>query len=279
MKRFFTNNGIWILAAAALVALTLCIISALSSGTSFLSNAVGVIAAPFRNAGTAVTSWVQGIGDHFDNIEKLQEENEELRSQIADLEEELRRSESASEENERLRELLDLRQQRRDFTFESTYITERATSNWERTYVLGKGTNYGIAIGDCVVDAQGYLVGIITDAGYNWSRLTTLLDTECEIGASVFRTGDLAIACGDLSLMMNGQLMLNYLPDEAKLLRGDLIVTSGLGGYYPSGLVIGSVDEVLTDDSGMTQYATLSPKTSLDTLTQVFVITSFEVVE
>ena len=279
MKRFLKNNGIWLLAAAAIIAVVLCILSSLSSGAGFLTNALGVIASPFRAAGTAVTTWVQDMGDRFDSVEALQAENDALRSEIADLEEQLRRSESATEENERLRSLLDLRQQRRDFSFESALITERPTSNWSRVYVLGKGSNFGIDEGDCVVDAQGYLVGVISEAGYNWSRMTSLLDTDCQIGASVFRTDDLGIAQGDLALMVQNRLKLGYLANDVRLLQGDLITTSGLGGYYPSGIVIGTVDQVLTDDSGMTQYATLIPKTDLDTLSQVFVITDFDVVE
>ena len=279
MKRFFSNNGIWLLAAAAIIAVVLCIMSALSSGTGFFPNAIGVVTSPFRKAASSVTTWVEELNDHFDDVEALQSENEELRRQIADLEEQLRRAQSAGEENQRLRKLLDLRSQRRDFTLESTYITERPTSNWSRSFVLGKGTDFGISVGDCVVDERGNLVGVISDAGLNWCRMTSLLDTECQFGASVFRTGDLGITGGDLALMLKDQLKLNYLPNDARLLHGDLLVTSGLGGYYPSGLVIGTVDQVLTDDSGMTQYATITPKTDLSSLKEVFVITDFDVVE
>jgi rod shape-determining protein MreC len=62
-------------------------------------------------------------------------------------------------------------------------------------------------------------------------------------------------------------------------MNGDLIVTSGLGGYYPSGLVIGSVQEIRTDDTGLTKYAILAPQVDLDQLKQVFVITDFQIVE
>ena len=81
MKRFFTKTGIWLLAGAALIAVVLCIISALGSGTSLLHNALGVIASPFRAAGSAVVEWVGGIGDHFASIEELQAENEALRQE------------------------------------------------------------------------------------------------------------------------------------------------------------------------------------------------------
>ena len=86
MKRFFTKTGIWLLAAAATIAVVLCVVSALGSGTGLLHNALGVIASPFRAAGSAVAGWVDGISDRFDSVEQLQEENDELRRKIAELE-------------------------------------------------------------------------------------------------------------------------------------------------------------------------------------------------
>ena len=277
MKRFFTKNGILLLTAVTIVAVVLCVVSALSSGTGFLANAAGVIASPFRSAGAAVSGWVQGIGDHFQSISDLQRENEELRLENARLQEAIRQAQADSEENARLRNVLNLRQQRRDLTLESAYITEHSVSNWASTLTLSKGTSSGVAIGNCVVDEYGSVVGIITDAGLNWSTVTTVLDVESRMGATVLRTDETAIASGDLRLMSGGRLRLNYV--QGGLLNGDLVVTSGLGGYYPPDLVIGTVEEVLTDDSGMGQYAILNPKAQPDTLIQVFIITGFELVE
>lgn len=279
MKKFFSNNGILILAAVTLIAVIMCIVSALSGSTTFLHNAAGVVASPFRAAGAAITRWTDGISDRFTSVEELQKENSDLRRQIAALEQSVRQAKADSEENERLRALLDLRQQRRDFVFESAYITQRSVSNWASTLTLGKGSSSGIAQGNCVVDDTGYLVGIVTDVGLNWCTVATVLDTDSQIGAKVFRTGETTVAMGDLSLMGDNRLKLNYLESESSLINGDLVVTSGLGGYYPSGLVIGSVEEILTDDGGLTKYAILAPQTNLSALTEVFVITSFDVIE
>ena len=78
MKRFFTKTGIWLLAAAATIAVVLCVVSALSSGTGLLHNALGVIASPFRAAGSAVAGWVGGISQRFEDVETLQQENDEI---------------------------------------------------------------------------------------------------------------------------------------------------------------------------------------------------------
>ena len=279
MKRFLSKNGIWLLAGVAVVVVVLCIISAVSSGTPFLRNAAGVIASPFRAAGSAVAGWFGGIGDHFDKVADLQQENDDLRAQVADLERQLRQAQKESEENQRLRDLLELQSQRRDLKTVSARVTERSVSNWASTLTLTRGTSAGVAIGDCAIDEYGNLVGVVTDAGLNWCAVTTILDTTSSIGATVFRTEQVAVAQGQLGLMSVGQLALTYVDEPDKLIAGDLVVTSGLGGYYPSGLPIGTVTELRTDTGGLTQYAVLSPKADIGALTQVFLITEFDVVE
>lgn len=279
MKNFFTKNGIILLSLITAVAVVLCIVSAASSGTGFVHNALGVIASPFRAAGGTISGWVSDVRSHLDSVDDLQQENSELRRKVAELERQLRQAKEDSEENQRLRTLLDLRQQRQDFVFESAYVVGEGSSNWSSTLTINKGTNCAIAVGDCVVNEEGFLVGVVTDAGLNWSTVTTILDTSSQLGASIFRTGEITVAHGDLSLMNNGLLKLSYLKDESSVMNGDLIVTSGLGGYYPSDLIIGAVQEIRTDDTGLTKYAILTPQVDFSTLRQVFVITDFQITD
>ena len=276
MKRFFSKHGLLLLAAITTVMVIMCIISAVSSGTPFLRNVAGVIASPFRAAGSAVAGWIADTEAHFDDVEMLQEENAELRRYVAELEEQLRQAQSAQEENDRLREALSLKEENPDFALTEASVTERSVSNWYSALTLNRGTKHGVAIGQCVTDEYGNLVGVITDAGYNWSRVTTLLDTDSAIGATVFRTGDVAVAEGRLDLMADGCLALSYLTDPGSLIVGDQVVTSGLGGYLPGGLVIGAVREVRIDDGGVNRYAVVKTKVQPAKLVQVFVIRSFD---
>ena len=278
MKKFFGKHGILILAGAAVIAVVLCVVSALGSGTGFLHNAAGVIASPFRAAGGAISGWVNDAKDHFESVENLQEENRQLRKSVAALESQLREVQKDQDENRRLRTLLDLRQKREDFSFESARVVGRGTSNWEATLTLDVGTGRDIAVGDCVVSEEGFLVGVVTEAGWNWATVTTILDPNSQLGATVFRTGETTVAQGELSMMHDNRLKLSYLQNDSRLMNGDLILTSGLGGYYPSGLVIGSVAELRTDDNGLTRYGVLVPQVNIQKLKQVFVITDFQVV-
>ncbi len=279
MKRFLTKHGILVLSIAAAVMVILSLVTFFSNNTNALTNVVNVIASPFRSLSTTVSTWIDDQLRFASDYDALQEENQDLKEQIAELERQLRQAQADSEENATLRQLLGLRAQRRDFVWEFARITERDASNWASTMQLNVGTDYDVAIGDCVITAEGYLVGSITDVGTNWSTCTTVIDTDASFGAEVFRTGEVAVAQGEFSLMGEGRLQLNYLSGEDTVMVGDLIVTSGLGGYYPSDLVIGSVQEVMTGDDGLAQYAVLEPSADLENLQQVFVIKDFTIVE
>ena len=264
MKNFLKNHGLWVLFAAAVISVALAVMSFFSSTSSPLSNLAGVLASPFRSAYTAVATWFNDKQNYYKDNTALVEENAALRQRLAEMEKAIRQAEEANAENERLRELLNLSQKREDFTFESAYITEHTVTNWASTLTLDKGTKYGVEVKDCVIDETGALVGVVSEVGYNECTVMTIVDTDTSLGAQVFRTKDLGLAVGDFALMEDERLRLDYLPAGCQLLGGDLVETSGLGGYYPSGLVIGTVEEVQKDDSGTTSYAILAPAVDFD---------------
>lgn len=279
MKHFLKEHGLWILFAAAVIAVALAVMSTFSNTSSFLSNAANTLASPFRSAYTAAATWFNDKQNYYRDTTALEEENAALRRQLAEMEAEIRQARIDREENVRLRELLDLREQRRDLTdLESATVTEHIVTNWTSSLTLNKGTVHGVEVNDCVIDETGAMVGVIREVGTNWATVLTLVDTDTSLGAQVFRTNDLGLVQGDFSLMEANLLRMDYLPADCELLGGDLVVTSGLGGYYPSGLVLGSVEEVQVDDSGSASYAILAPAVDFDALTQVFIIKSFDIV-
>jgi len=279
LKNFLKQHGLWVLFAAAVLSVALAVMSVLSANSSPLTDLMGIVASPFRAGSTAVANWFNDLQNYYKDTTDLEAENAALKKRIAEMEETIREAEADRAENELLRDLMNLTKQRRDLSdLEAAMITEHAVTNWTSSLTLNKGTSLGVEVGDCVIDSCGNLVGVIDQAGANWSTVLTLVDTDTSLGAQVFRTKDLGVAQGDFSLMHQDRLRLDYLPADCKLLTGDQVVTSGLNGYYPSGLVIGSVEEVQLDDSGAASYAILVPEADFDALTEVFVIKSFEIV-
>ena len=130
-----------------------------------------------------------------------------------------------------------------------------------------------------MVTETGVLVGVVSSVGLNWCTVSTVVDAGLEMGGIVTRTYSAGVLEGSMDLMSRGRLRLSYLPDEAQLVSGDEVVTSGMGDVYPSGLVVGRVEGVFTDPSGMTRYAVIVPDAQLDSLIEVFVIKDFDIVE
>ncbi|MDE6933827.1 MAG: rod shape-determining protein MreC [Oscillospiraceae bacterium] len=268
-----------ILSLAAAIAVLLSVMSYFSATSAALPNLAGIAVSPFRALSAAVSETLGHWADYFTRFDELEEENRQLKLKIAEMEEDVRQATFDREENAHLRKVAELREQRRDLHLESARVLVQDSSNWYSLLTINKGTAYDIEVGDCVVTEEGYLLGVVTEAGLNWATVRTILDSESSIGALVFRSGSSALAQGDFSLMGQGRMALAYLGAEPDVVAGDLIVTSGLGGYYPSQVVIGYVEEVRTGDDGLTQYAVLRPEMSLEGLTEIFVVTSFDIVE
>lgn len=279
MNRLLTKYGMAILSIAVVIAVLLSVMTYFSANSSVFNNIVGTVAAPLRTVGTVISNQVGEWVQYFTDFDDLKKENEQLKQELADLQDSIRQAEHDREENKRLRELLKLSEQRRDLTFESALIIERDISNWSSILTVNKGTMHGVAVGDCAIDSTGNLVGIVTEAGLNYSVIRTILDSESGVGARVFRSGADGVAEGDFALMSSGLLSLSYLNSASDVMSGDLIMTSGLDDYLPSNLVIGYVEELRMNDDGLSRYAVIRPEMELDTLTQVFIVTDFVIVD
>ena len=280
MKDFLRQNGILLLVIAFLLSVLIGALSLVMGGQADpLSNIVNTVTAPVRGGIAAAADWVEGVYGYVFHYGEMDQELKDLRAQVRELEEKERQWEEAIRENEQLRQLLDLQARRRDLTFETAKVTARSTSNWESTLTLSKGSGDGIEAGDCVITETGVLVGVVAETGLNWSTVSTVINTDTEMGGIVNRTFSAGVLEGDFALMNQGKLKLNYLPEGAQLVSGDEVLTSGRGDMFPSGLPVGQVEGVFTAPSGQPRYAVIVPAVKLDSLIEVFVIKDFETVE
>ncbi len=274
MKRFFRDNGLLLVIIAALLAAVLAVGSSLL-GADPLTNLAELVATPFRGISSAVANWTQERYDRTFRYDQMEQTNEELRHRVSELEELEREYQDAIREKERLEDLLGLAEERPEFTYEDAQVTRRTTSNWESNLTIDQGSADGVEVDDCVIDQYGNLVGIVTEVGSNWSLVATVLDPSVELGGRVARTDDDAILEGNFTLMLEGQLKLSYLPEDTQLVSGDQVITSGLGGVYPAGLVVGEITGLFTEADGVSRYAQVKPAADLDSVRYVYVITDF----
>ncbi|MDL2273813.1 rod shape-determining protein MreC [Oscillospiraceae bacterium OttesenSCG-928-G22] len=280
MKSFFRNKLGLFLVLALLIIIIMALVSAAMDGqASPVTNAVQVLLSPFKGAAASVGNFFDDIFARADELDALREENAELRAKVADMEALIRDAEKTLDENERLRTLHNLSEKRRDLTLTMAAIVSKEFGGWESTLTINKGEHDGIEPYDCVIDEEGHVVGYISKVGTNWAIISVLFDTDVEMGAILSRTREPAVAEGDFALMTDGLLKLSYLPEGTAILNGDLVLTSGVGGVYPSELVIGSVARIETSPSGLGNYAVIEPAVDFERITQVFVVTDFDIVD
>ncbi|MEA5151716.1 MAG: rod shape-determining protein MreC [Oscillospiraceae bacterium] len=280
MKEYLKKNGIRIGIIVAAAALIIGLGAAARDGQiGFLQNATGVIKSPMQKVLSSAVNWFDSIYGYLYDYDSLMAENESLRSQLADAQQSARDGIAASEENTRLRQLLELREKHTDYQMESCKVVLWSASNWSSSFTISKGKSSDIELGDPVITEYGALVGQVTELGENWATVSTIIDVDMSVGAFVGTTGSSGMVVGEYSMMKKKAAKLTFLADGAQIFVGDEVLTSGSGGAFPAGLVIGTISNLQTEAGGQIEYGIVQPQCDLDSLVQVFIIKSFEVVE
>jgi rod shape-determining protein MreC len=141
-----------------------------------------------------------------------------------------------------------------------------------RYITINAGDDSGVAVGMPVVSGGAVLIGRVAEVGLRMSKIQLLSDN----GSSVAATLQDTRATGLVTGQADGGLRMIYVPQGEEILVGDLVLTSGLGGTLPSGLVIGQVAEVQQSDSALFQEAVVRPALDYGRVELLLVITSFE---
>lgn len=274
MRRNAPNKKpIIITAVAALLLLALVIIGASASRANFFENAVGSVLAPIQRVAASVSDAVGGFFRNLFNTTDADLENAKLKSELALKNRSLVEMEELRRENERLRELLGFAQSAGIEKGVTARVIGRPKDVYFRTFTLGAGSSSGVDLNMPVVCAEG-LVGIVTEVGSGWCKVTAIVDSTVAVPVMVERTRDTCIAHGVLNASGDENRMeLHYLPaDRRDLVPGDVLITSGIGGVYPKGIRLGTVTEVMTGDkSSINAY--IAPSADFAHLEELLIVT------
>ena len=260
------------------IVILLRILSALYSGVtgkpSPVTRLVSFVTTPVQRLASGVTGALgKGFG-YFTEFDDLKAENEELKKQIRDMEQTVRDAELAIEENNQLRAAAGQPQRTRELTTMNAEVIARNPGDWAMTLSLDKGSSHGVEEGDLVTTVDG-MVGYVSEVYSNNCEVTTVIDVEMQCGALITRTRETAIAEGNYDLMADGNLRLSYLTEDSSVVIGDTVETSGRGGLFPKGVMIGTVESVLPEENGISYYAVIKPFVNVDTVSSVSIVTDF----
>ena len=244
-----------------------------------IRTAVNTILSPIRGVFSDAGDGIRDISAYITEFDALKAENERLRSQLASMEDTIRAAELTLEENAFLREFLSLKESHNDYRFlKCEIVASDASAGYRRTLTLNAGTVEGAAVGYPVITPSG-VVGRITEVGGNWAKAAPITELSSAIGAYVERSGDSGVAEGSYLYRDAGQLLFNYLEEDAAIIIGDRIRTSGVNSYYPRGLLIGEITEILTAPATGARSAVITPTSPLSDLRDVMVLTDFAIYE
>ena len=274
-NKLFTSKIKTLLIVAVALAIVTTVAVAVTEGTSFSTNVVQTLLQPLRSGVAAIDRQAMRIYNYIFSYESLEAENAALKQEILEMQEDVRTAQELQRENQRLQQLLELKDENEDYVFESAYIISWDASSWRSAFTIGKGTNHGLEAGMCAVTENGQMIGLITEVGTNWANITTILDNGLEISASIAASGYTGVVQGTYQSADTRLLRMNYLTNEAILKNGDQVVTTG-SILYPKGLLLGTITNVSLDETGVSKYASLEASCNLADLEQVFIITHYD---
>lgn len=218
-----------------------------------------------------IKNYVEEDNQYFASVEDLKKENELLNNKIEEMQIKVLEYESLQAENEILKSHIKLSELYPDYSVIVADIIIASTNNWEYTYVVNRGSKHGIKPNMAVI-AEGGLVGYVESVTSDTAKIVSILDAGNAISARVIRTRDTVITKGSLSLAENKQMRITNIPIGVTLVEGDKIETSGLGGIYPKGILIGKVENFEQKNNPVENEAVIESFVDFDKLETIAVI-------
>ncbi|MDO9065592.1 MAG: rod shape-determining protein MreC [Chloroflexota bacterium] len=221
----------------------------------------------------AVSGVVTGIGDAVGGIQDLgrfREENRRLSLEVDDLRARVVRLQEAEIENRSLREELGFKQAYPAYDLLPAEVVGRDPSNYLQYLQVDKGTADGVRVGAVAVAPQG-LLGRVVAAGNNFCRILLVNDSSSSVNVLLQSSRASGVASGQFG----GTLLMKYIPQGEVVRLGDMVLTSGLGGNFPKGLVVGQVSQVRQKDIELFQEAVVESLIDFRRLEVVYLIRNF----
>jgi len=274
LKQFFKNRFFYIMTVLALIATIVPMVFYHMGVTFVFRDMVNIVLTPMQKLFNTAADAVDGFTSYFYKFDALVEENVALKKEVAELQAQIYDNKEIEQMYAWMSDFLELKRQHTDFQMTSAAVTGRESGNYSSMLTLDVGSGAGIAVGMPVVTAEG-IVGQITEVGYNWSRVTTIVEAQSAVGAYVERTGEAGVAEGDFQLTGSGLVKLQYLPADSGAEAGDRILSSGYGDIYPRGLVVGYIQSVEVNPNTRTKTAYVRCAVPAAEVSDVMIITEF----
>ena len=251
------------------VCVVLAFLSFNRSGPTPVENAVGSVAKPVQEANTDTMNFFEKIKEFFVDKNNLINENTQLKKDLMTARAELNRLNLVESENTELSELLNMKERYSQYDTVGAQVIAKDPGNWYKNFTIDKGSTDGIEKNMVVINQDG-LIGKIEECGYNYSKITSIIDDTDAVSAQSVRTGKIGYITANYN--QEGYCRIQYSDTNNDVLVGDEFVTSHLSSIFPQGIKIGYVRSLSSDDNSLAKYATIEPSVDFNNIKYVLVI-------
>lgn len=276
MKRFLRSGSFKTLVVIAVVVFLGVLCASVShNASSPFTSVVGTVFSPLQKLSAIIEQNLDEVSAAYTSSSVYKEENEALKKELEECRVKLKDYDELQNKVNAYEEFYGIKQKNEDFEFSYGSVISKDVADAYGSFVLNIGSKDGVEAGDPVIYGE-YVVGLVKKVNFSTCVVYSVLDPRVNIGAYESGTGEYAYVSGDDALYKSGLCKLYGLDSSTSVVSGGVVCTSGAGGVFPDGLIIGEVSSVKSDPVSAAYYADIKPFAQLDEISDVFVITDFE---
>ena len=276
MKDFFDT---WKFKILVIVAVFLVGIMAYAGANGRLTAApqelLSVVLTPLQKVTSALSGGAASVWEKYTSIDDVMDRNEQLEAENAELRQQMVDYDRIKAENDAYKALARIQDTNSEATYVSAFVIGRDPLDEFGGFTLDQGSTDGVAVNDAIISDRGYLLGVVVEVDATSCKVMTILHPSFNAAGVVSRTRENGILNGNTTYAPDGLCTLTNLERSTETRAGDQVITTGLGGVFPANLLVGTVQEVVPEQSGKSSSAVILPGADPRTVKHVFIVTEY----
>lgn len=276
MKDFFDT---WKFKILVIVAVFLVGIMAYAGANGRLTAApqelLSVVLTPLQKVTSALSGGAASVWEKYTSIDDVMDRNEQLEAENAELRQQMVDYDRIKAENDAYKALARIQDTNSEASYVSAFVIGRDPLDEFGGFTLDQGSTDGVAVNDAIISDRGYLLGVVLEVDATSCKVMTILHPSFNAAGVISRTRENGIITGSADYAADGQCVLTNLDRTTEARKGDQVITTGLGGVFPANLLVGTVQEVVPEQSGKSSSAVILPGADPRTVKHVFIVTEY----
>ena len=276
MKDFFDT---WKFKILVIVAVFLVGIMAYAGANGRLTAApqelLSVVLTPLQKVTSALSGGAASVWEKYTSIDDVMDRNEQLEAENAELRQQMVDYDRIKAENDAYKALARIQDTNSEASYVSAFVNGRDPLDEYGGFTLDQGSTDGVAVNDAIISDRGYLLGVVVEVDATSCKVMTILHPSFNAAGVISRTRENGIITGSADYAADGQCVLTNLDRATEARKGDQVITTGLGGVFPANLLVGTVQEVVPEQSGKSSSAVILPGADPRTVKHVFIVTEY----